>query len=753
MTVQSADEVRDPETAERGLLGGRWSFGILVVATLRIIDAISLIAVGLGLKGVPFAGAPILANSSIVTQSANLIFAGAVIVGVIGLLAYRRWGWVLTMVLVGVELAFELIRVAIGQPDHLGLLFLVVSAFYLNQRSVRAMAASHLNDDVVVEQLMDDLGLLQRHEPVVRFTEGEHFFPMAADTYVGSCDLLLAVHGERPYVIVPAGELTLERLASERPVPGEERFLRFVPRPMDRFELARWNRRPDRPVFRAPGRLARVGLFARLVDAGFTGSLLVRGRVPGGTAAAAAQRYAAIRLQDQRVVYHGRVVRADGWIVLQYLFVYCMNDWRSSFFGANDHEADLEQAFVVLEDDGSGDPIPRWFGCAAHDYAGDDLRRRWDDPTLSFVDGHPVIFAGAGSHASYFEQGEYVTPVPLPALRPARAFLEGLRRLWRDVLRQDDPGDLAASVETALSIPFIDYARGDGLVVGPGGDVGWTPILVDETTGWIDGFRGLWGLDTRDRFAGERAPAGPKYTRGATARQSWNDPLGFLGLDKSAPPHRVPSVLRDRIATLEADRAATAAEADARAVDVRRAFASLPVRTAETEAETGPTREELALRVAESELATLRARDATLADELEAARAALAHAEAGEAGDPRAHLRHDHRPQPPEEQQYGRLVEFWSAISAGVLVIVLAVLLYLELVPIWGAVLLTVGGYVALEAAFRRRLVQLVLRLTLLLAIIGAIVLGIAYLPLIIVAAIAGVALLAIVDNVRELRS
>jgi hypothetical protein len=600
---------------------------------------------------------------------------------------------------------------------------------------------------------MDDLALLRRHEPVVRFTEGEHFFPMAAESYVGACDLLLSVQGERPYVIVPAGELTLERLAAERPVPGEERYLRFVPKPMDRFALARWNRRDDRPTFRAPGRLSRVGLFARLVDAGFTGSLLVRGSVPGGTAAAAAQRYEIIRDQDQRVVYHGRVIRGDGWIVLHYMFVYCMNDWRSSFFGANDHEADLEQAFVVLEDSGDGAPIPRWFGCAAHDYAGDDLRRRWDDPTLSFADGHPVIFAGAGSHASYFEQGEYVTPVPLPALRPVHGFLEGLRKLWRDILRQDDPGDLAASVEAALSIPFIDYARGDGLAVGPGGDVEWTPIVVDDTTGWIDGFRGLWGLDTKDRFAGERAPAGPKYTRSATARQSWNDPLGFLGLDKSAPPHRVPAVLRDRIATLEAERVATDADADARAVAVRRAAAALPVRNAETEAETGPTKAELALRVAESELAALRARDATLGDDLDAARLALVHAEAGDAGDPRAHLRHDHRPQTEEAQQYGRYVELWSAISAGVLLIALVVTLYLEVVPIWAALLLTLGGYVAIEAAFRRRLIQLVLRITLLLAIIGAIVLALAYLPLLVVAAIAGVAILAILDNVRELRA
>ena len=65
---------------------------------------------------------------------------------------------------------------------------------------------------------------------------------------------------------------------------------------------------------------------------------------------------------------------------------------------------------------------------------------------------------------------------------------------------------------------------------------------------------------------------------------------------------------------------------------------------------------------------------------------------------------------------------------------------------------MTIGGYFAIEAEFRRRLVQFVLRLTLLFAIAGAIVLAVAYLPLLIVAAVAGVALLAIVDNVRELR-
>ena len=328
--------------------------------------------------------------------------------------------------------------------------------------------------------------------------------------------------------------------------------------------------------------------------------------------------------------------------------------------------------------------------------------------------------------------------------------------MWRDVLRQDDPGDLAASVETALSIPFIDYARGDGLAVGPGGDVEWTPIVVDDTTGWIDGFRGLWGLDTKDRFAGERAPAGPKYTR---------ERHGAAVVER---PARVPRPGQVRAAASRAGgparshrdpgcRARRHARPGRRPGRRRpsRLRGACPVRNAETEAETGPTKGELALRVAESELAALRARDATLADELEAARAALALSRGRSTPAIRA---------PTCATTSGRsrrrcssTAASWSSgppVSAGVLLIVLVVTLYLEVVPIWAALLLTLGGYVAIEAAFRRRLVaarpapdaQLF-------AIIGAIVLAVAYLPLLIVAAIAGVAILAIIDNVRELRA
>jgi hypothetical protein len=573
--------------------------------------------------------------------------------------------------------------------------------------------------------MASDLELLRAYEPIVRYNDGELFYPADVDGYLAACDLLVGTSEQDRRVIVPVGELTPERLATMTARPGETLYLRLVQQPLSPIELARWRSRPDRRVFHAPGRLARVGLFARLVDAGFSASLLLRGTVPGGTAAAAQVKYAAVRERDSRLVYFGRVVRADGWIVLQYLYFYFMNDYRSTFQGANDHEADWEQVFVYLDDAPTG-PRPVWIAAAAHDYVGDELRRRWDDPTFEKSGDHPIVYAGAGSHASYFERGEYLTEIPLPGLRGLHGFLEALRSFWRESLRQPDPGDLAAKLSHALSVPFIDYARGDGVTIGPDATSTWTPILIDDATPWVDGFRGLFGLDTYDRFGGERAPAGPKYGRNGLVRMSWNDPLGFGGLAKVAPPSRQPDELRkrieergERLREIDAEIATRSdslpgLELETRGLAADGAMASLhEARAAELATET-------------AKLAALRKERAATDDSRLALERELGRVEAGDYGDPRGHLKHPHRPVPETS---------------------------LRLVPWWGALLIAFSGYVVLESAFRRQLTLLTLRVELTLAIIGAAILIWEGMFIIVIAAIAALALVIVLDNVRELRA
>ena len=342
--------------------------------------------------------------------------------------------------------------------------------------------------------------------------------------------------------------------------------------------------------------------------------------------------------------------------------------------------------------------------------------------------------------------------MPLPALRGVKGLLSAIRDLWRDTLRQPDPGDLASSLERALAVPFIDYARADGLGIGPGQPNAWTPEPIDDSTEWVDGYRGLFGLDTRDRFAGERAPAGPKYGRTGAVRLSWNDPVGFAGLSKVAPPDRLPAVLNEKLFQLRVDLAAaevvTAHEAEA-----------LPPLEAEVHALAvdaslaaihGARAAELA--AAEASLRQRRSEEARLRDTIGAMELELARVEQGDTGSPTAHLHHAMHPMPPDATRYGRLVEVWSAVSIGVLLLAEVFMLATGIVPWYTALFIGVGGYFLVEAAFRRRLTQVLLRLTLLLAVITMAILAVTYATYIVIAAIAGLALVVLADNVREVR-
>ncbi|MCB0188295.1 MAG: hypothetical protein KDE31_28695, partial [Caldilineaceae bacterium] len=372
--------------------------------------------------------------------------------------------------------------------------------------------------------------LLRRFEPIISFTRGENFFPMDVEPYVRACSLWVQRRRSEPEQLVKRSELDLTSLAYPYPDEfGTVHYLKFA-EPLGAVEMAAQSRdqilHPERNLFH-PGkaRLARVGYISRFIDALFSLSLLARGRVPGDSAAAAVREYEQLAAQNPGYVYHGRVVRQSGWLVLQYWFFYPFNNWRSGFFGANDHESDWEMICLYLSEDAATAEVkPAWIAYASHDYHGDDLRRRWDDPEVEKVDGtHPVIYV-AGSHASYFQSGEYLTELELAIFAPITRLSEQIRSFWRTRLRQyegDDFEDSEREHSNICRIPFVDYARGDGLVIGPGQHHEWAPPrLLNPTPPWVSMYRGLWGLYTQDPFAGEDAPAGPMYNRDGSVRRA-----------------------------------------------------------------------------------------------------------------------------------------------------------------------------------------------------------------------------------------
>jgi hypothetical protein len=527
----------------------------------------------------------------------------------------------------------------------------------------------------------EDIWLLQRYEPVLHFTRGELFLPMPVENYLEKCGLWRSAgprrgsgRGGAAERLCAPGELTPARLAQTSAASGRDLSLRFVERSLGWTEVRAWRRDAGRARLAAgSSRFAAVGLLGRLIDAVMRLSLLLRGRVPGGTAAAAERQYRAHADPDS-CPYYGRVTRDRGFVVLQYWFFYAMNDWRSTFGGVNDHEADWEQVTVFLPDPPDTCSRPAWVAFSSHDDVGDDLRRRPDDPDLEWRETHPVVFVGAGSHSGAYMPGDYLVTVEPPALGRLLAALRRMSWLLLPWTRTHSG--------TAFGIPFIDYHRGDGPGVGPGEAKKWRPVLIDDETPWLRDFRGLWGLDTGDPFGGERAPAGPRYERGGSVRLCWSDPVGWAGLDKEAPsPEAEQQAVEDRITELDGQLAAAAEELDARGDELRRAQAGI---RALSSVRTGRSRASLA--VLETSVEQARVRRRALAEEREAL--ARASVQGLPRDSPHAHLQRRALPNIDPVRTRSRVLRFWSAVSGSVLLAGLGVIVFGH----FGALLPAFGG-------------------------------------------------------------
>jgi hypothetical protein len=608
--------------------------------------------------------------------------------------------------------------------------------------------------------------LLRRFEPVLRSTTGDKFYPMDVEPYVQACSLWVQRPGEEAVCVVPGGELSLDRLA-QQPMDeaGTVHFLKFTDAedlgPDSRGRRLRVFRRrvkdrkeSTRPFRAGRGRLARVGYFSRFVDALYSIALLARGRVPGESAAAASVAYERIMANQERYRYHGRVLRQDGWIVLQYWLFYPFNDWRSGFFGANDHEADWEKIFIYLSKSEAGEVSPEWVAYAAHNYTGDNLRRRWDDPEVEKVGEHPVIYVGAGSHASYYAPGEYLTELTLPLPSPLARVAGAIRSFWETRLGQYVGDGEEGGGSGYFSIPFVDYARGDGLSVGEGGDRAWDEprLISDPPPDWVSGYRGLWGLYARDPFEGEDAPAGPMYNRDKSINRAWYDPVGWAGLDKVPPPTEMLEAILEQRADIISRCGALRADIDDKSRQLKKLGIELAAMRDRSHLDA--PYQEGTRRVAElsGELDRLRGKLATDEAVSESLTEYASRLRAGERDQTRAHISRAHRPASEDELRVSRVAEAWAAISVSLMLISFVGIAMFEREHLISMLVFSIAFFAFVEAGFRGRLVNLVSSANIGLAVVATLVIIYEFFWQLVVAAVLVIGIYVLWDNLRELR-
>lgn len=597
-----------------------------------------------------------------------------------------------------------------------------------------------------------DLDLLRKFEPVVSYTKGEQFFPTEVEHYVKDCSLWEHHPDGSEELLVKHGELTMEKLIESHPAAfGSVRYLRFV----ENLNLAESAqvladqlllRRKIGDYFHAGiGRLARGGILPRLLDGLFSLSFLLRGKVSAATAAAAELDYNAIFNEDRKYTYYGRVTRQNGWTILQYWFFFSFNSWRSGFYGVNDHESDWEMVNVYLYEQ-DGQLIPEWVAYASHDFKGDDLRRRWDDhEELKILEqSHPVVFAGAGSHASYFRRGEYQAEVNLPLPGWFSGLIHTWNKLWTETLGQP--------AINSFHIPFVDFARGDGLRIGPGESQTWSPVLMDKSTAWVSQYRGLWGLYARDPISGENAPAGPMYNRDGTPRASWYDPLGFAGLDKVPPPPKMLQMLADNCEKV------TRRQAELEKLVPEKA-GELQAKGARLQGMEGNPHLARQFGALEKEINTLSAEVRNMRREvsensalLQGLTRRLDQMKAGGQDDPRSHIRHLAIPDDPTQVlRFDRAAETWAAVSLSMLLFAIAALIFIAPRYIWAGLGIILILFVVAELFLRGAFIQTVGRITLILAMFTTVILFFHFWKWIIVVVLVAMGISLMYQRLREL--
>lgn len=608
---------------------------------------------------------------------------------------------------------------------------------------------------------LDQVSLLKRFEPILKFSQGERFFPYNVDDYVQRASLWVKKPKAPAEELIPEDELNLDKLGSLR-LTGANKvyYLQFIS-PMNLAEMAefRFNELKEtiktRDFRPSRSRLARVGYLARILDAAFSVLLILRGRVPGDLMAAALLTFDKMMTEKRVFQYYGRVVRQSGWIILQYWYFYPFNDWRSGFYGANDHEADWEMVNIYCFEDDQGEIRPAWVGYACHNYSGDDLRRHWDDPELEKTGDHAIVYVGGGSHASYFQRGDYLTELSLPFMKPINQVKKRIDTILKGLFREgqaleEDEDDTSQ----VLSIPFVDYALGDGLAIGYGCEDTWAePEVIEPAPAWVTHFRGLWGFYAQDPFSGEDAPCGPRYRRDGSERVAWFDPLGWAGLEKVVPPVQEGEMIETRQRAIMAQIECLENEIAAlQEIHFQQGVDLLSI-SDETHMQ-NEVNDLKRLLEDERQLLVDKRRQVTVQQaKLEALDQYAKDYQERKISRLRSHIRHAHQPAAKKTLRFSQLAEVWAAISIGFMMVAVVLLV------IFARPILFVGltglfiVMLTIESVFRRTIAKVVRWFAIVLALLGALILFYQFFWLILMAIVMMIGFYMIIANLRELFS
>ena len=352
---------------------------------------------------------------------------------------------------------------------------------------------------------MDQASILQkvrRHEPLMRYRQGELFFPMKVDNYVAECSLHEWVGGNDHVMRVAPGELNVSNLSQWL---SNVNFMVYADQktyvdvlPTMSAQLTSFSIIPE----------TIEGL--RKISAVVTG-----GKLPKIITETAHAKYGG--LTENPPNYYYRVITkeesGEKYDVIQYWFFYAFNDWATTFGGVNDHEGDWEMIQLIFNN--IEDEYPLYSVYAAHDGF---FKRQWEFTEKDDSGNHPIAYIQGGSHAAF----------------PARN-LGTLSYLFKSIAQ--NPFGLIKYLSEFVEAGGQIWAEGD-IMIGQGGNHSWAEPVNLHGEAWVPTYRGLWGTRYYVSKIGSRrkvpksggAPSGPMFDTEGFVRSNWETPNNWCEL-------------------------------------------------------------------------------------------------------------------------------------------------------------------------------------------------------------------------------
>jgi hypothetical protein len=287
--------------------------------------------------------------------------------------------------------------------------------------------------------------------------------------------------------------------------------------------------------------------------------------------------------------------------------------------------------------------------------------------------------------------------------------------------------------------------------IGVGSQRPWEAQYLDAHNRWANHYRGLWGLYAQDPIAGENAPAGPVYNRDGNVRRSWYDPLGWAGMDKVVPPNQWNAILKTRKEQLRSHIVELDESIQEKSVLLHQL--GLEVAALENQPHLEQTyNEELTnIHNLSGEIKELKRQVTVNIAKLESLDQYQQTLMDKDPGSMRRHIHHAPIPSQEQSLRFGFLAELISAISVGLLMVAVVLLIVFARTYMFFGLATMIGLMIFLEASFRRRLPQLIKSLTIGLAIISALILLYEFFWQVIVVGILAAGLFIMWENIKEL--